>query len=98
VQRVDPVGSGRREAVLQRLEVTPQVRQRGAQLVRHVGDHRAARALVGVEGGGEIVERARQAPQLVAPRDGGGRRPLALCQAPHAFRQLRERADEPPGQ
>ena len=56
---------GRQQPVASRLQVAAQVGQRGAQLVRDVGDHVAAQLLLLRQAAGHRVERVGQLPDLV---------------------------------
>ena len=85
-------------AVLQRLQLAAQHRQRRAQLVRDVGHKSAAHLFVFLQRGGQLVEVVRQPAQfiLAADRHAGGEiarrqamgaRHQALDRGQHAARQ-----------
>ncbi|GAB3847692.1 hypothetical protein GCM10027610_068050 [Dactylosporangium cerinum] len=97
VQRAEQVPARRDEAVLQRLQVAEQVRQRRAQLVGDAGDQPALRLLRRFEGRRHPVERRRQLPELV-PADGGHPRvEVPVGEAPGRGGEVAHRPAHVPG-
>jgi hypothetical protein len=74
--KVAPVG--RDDPVAQGLEVPLQVGERRPELVGRVGDELAAHTLLLLEGGGHLVERIREAHDLLGALPGDPRLVAAL--------------------
>ena len=87
-----PVGDD--HAVAQGLEVALQVRQRGPQLVRGVGDEIAAHLLLLLERRGHLVERVREAGELLRSLARDARRVVAVGDATGRATDLRQRPRE----
>ncbi len=90
-QRFVGLPVGRDDPVTDGLEVALQVGQRGAQLMRGVGDDVAPLALALLEGGGHLVEGVGQAGQLVRRRAWHARGEVPAGHAPRRGAHFRQR-------